>query len=477
MGEQTGAADPESSAARRASSSFLQDLPLLTVQQRQQVRSAFQVALLESPLPTVLTDLEGRILGTNRLVDELLGVDEAELHGRSVIDIIAEEDRHLTEAVIDRLASGRTRCESYETRWVRPDGRVLWMHRHVLRVDGPQGDTESYLVALLDDVTRARVAEREARVLRDLSRRIAAGSSLVDVAARLSELAQERWSQVGCMLNVADDAGRAVHPVPHPRLPAGLAEALVEIPISTTGMPCGMSAAYGHPVAITDMATDPRAGSMRPLLEQHGIVSGWSVPLYDVDCKLLGTLGLFHPNACEPDDADWQALSGYGDIAAIAMMVDRRRAHSAYRPPLAAGQLGVAERGVASSDVHRLVTDLVESTTIGDGTRTFLVTVAAMSDALRQAEDGPAIVSADEASGETAHQARMRIERLSAREREVVTRLLDGDRVPAIARAMYLSQSTVRNHLSAAYRKMGVTSQQELVDLFKRRPRPFGDHS
>ena len=57
--------------------------------------------------------------------------------------------------------------------------------------------------------------------------------------------------------------------------------------------------------------------------------------------------------------------------------------------------------------------------------------------------------------------------RLSEREREVVHRLVSGDRVPAIATALFLSQSTVRNYLAAAFRKLGVNSQQELVDLFR----------
>jgi DNA-binding NarL/FixJ family response regulator len=39
---------------------------------------------------------------------------------------------------------------------------------------------------------------------------------------------------------------------------------------------------------------------------------------------------------------------------------------------------------------------------------------------------------------------------LSERELEIVTRLLRGDRVPAIAEALHISQSTVRNHLSMA---------------------------
>lgn len=56
---------------------------------------------------------------------------------------------------------------------------------------------------------------------------------------------------------------------------------------------------------------------------------------------------------------------------------------------------------------------------------------------------------------------------LSSREIDIVARLLAGDRVPAIAKGMFLSPSTVRNHLSRAFRKLGVTSQQELIDLFR----------
>src|SRR5579859_1449160 len=52
---------------------------------------------------------------------------------------------------------------------------------------------------------------------------------------------------------------------------------------------------------------------------------------------------------------------------------------------------------------------------------------------------------------------------LSTRQWEVVSRLLRGERVATIAAEMYLSQSTVRNHLSAVYRKVGVHSQAELL--------------
>jgi DNA-binding CsgD family transcriptional regulator len=57
---------------------------------------------------------------------------------------------------------------------------------------------------------------------------------------------------------------------------------------------------------------------------------------------------------------------------------------------------------------------------------------------------------------------------LTSREWAVLTRLLDGHRVSAIAADMFLSQSTVRNHLSSIYAKLGVHSQVDLIRLIRR---------
>jgi DNA-binding NarL/FixJ family response regulator len=47
--------------------------------------------------------------------------------------------------------------------------------------------------------------------------------------------------------------------------------------------------------------------------------------------------------------------------------------------------------------------------------------------------------------------------------------LLDGERVPGIAGALFLSASTVRNHLTAIFAKVGVHSQAELIHALKAR--------
>ena len=67
----------------------------------------------------------------------------------------------------------------------------------------------------------------------------------------------------------------------------------------------------------------------------------------------------------------------------------------------------------------------------------------------------PAILSASPLS---------HLEELSSRQWQILERLARGERVAQIARAMYLSPSTVRNHLVAMYRKFNVHSQAELLD-------------
>lgn len=60
---------------------------------------------------------------------------------------------------------------------------------------------------------------------------------------------------------------------------------------------------------------------------------------------------------------------------------------------------------------------------------------------------------------------------LTSRQWEVLSRLLRGERVPGIARALFLSQSTVRNHLMALFRRFGVHSQEELLETLRSRQR------
>lgn len=81
-------------------------------------------------------------------------------------------------------------------------------------------------------------------------------------------------------------------------------------------------------------------------------------------------------------------------------------------------------------------------------------------------EVGTLLAAAANIAGDAAAFNDTHLNRLPDRQREVVSRLVQGERVGRIAEAMYLSRSTVRNHLSSAFREFGVSCQEDLVSLF-----------
>jgi len=56
---------------------------------------------------------------------------------------------------------------------------------------------------------------------------------------------------------------------------------------------------------------------------------------------------------------------------------------------------------------------------------------------------------------------------LSPREREILSELVGGQRVPAIASKLFISQHTVRNHLKSIFRKLDVPNQAALIDRIR----------
>jgi PAS domain S-box-containing protein len=308
-----------------ADAGWLEALPLLSAPQRRELRSVFRRALVESPLPTVLADISGTILGCNAQFAGLLGAEEVDLHGEQLLELTHEEDRPAVSARFHEVAAGEPRLAKGEGRLVRRDGRVVWARGHLALVDGPTGDSTTYVVGLMEDRTRERFAQHQAEAVIAIGTGVAAGEPLQETAARLAQLATTRWSNVGCMLTVVDDTQHVLVPVRHRMLPAELYDVFHQIPIGPAGASCGVAAWTNEPVAIPDMFTDPRAAGMHASLERFGIRSSWSVPLHDPEGRVVGTLGVYQSQRHEPDEGDWQLLTSAAGVAAIAILVDKRR--------------------------------------------------------------------------------------------------------------------------------------------------------
>jgi DNA-binding CsgD family transcriptional regulator len=75
-----------------------------------------------------------------------------------------------------------------------------------------------------------------------------------------------------------------------------------------------------------------------------------------------------------------------------------------------------------------------------------------------------------EAQGRTGEQEGLaHLAQLTAREREIVRLVAQGSSNVAIAKELWVTEETVKFHLSNAYRKLGISSRAELVDVGRQR--------
>lgn len=306
--------------------SWLGALPLLSANQRREVVAAFRRALVESPLPTLLTRTgDGRILGCNQQFERMLGLDETTVNNQRIQDLVHPGDRNKAVEAFSRLSNGTSTLEKHEARWVRPDGRVVWTHRNLLRVEGPAEDGTSYIVGVMEDQTSLRLAQGLASALVDIGTAVAAGASLDQTVQRLTALAEVRWTRADCVLTVLDTERNVLKAICPTASTDGFLAELCEIPVGPSGGTCGTAAWRDEPTSATNLLDDARLEHLHPILRRHGVVSSWSVPLHGTDGRVIGTLGAFHPYRFEPTESDWTAAASVAGVAAIAIIAEHRR--------------------------------------------------------------------------------------------------------------------------------------------------------
>jgi diguanylate cyclase (GGDEF)-like protein/PAS domain S-box-containing protein len=93
----------------------------------------------------------------------MLGYSEAELIGRSVKEISHPEDRDVTDERRALMRDGKLGSVQLEKRYLRKDGRVVWVNLSVALVPNAKGEPQ-HEIAVMEDITERK--EREATLQR-----------------------------------------------------------------------------------------------------------------------------------------------------------------------------------------------------------------------------------------------------------------------------------------------------------------------
>jgi len=122
----------------------------------------FRALFENAPVGISMTDLVGRLLQTNRVLQALLGYTAEELRGREASEIIHPEDRPESARLGMELLAGNRRHYSMNTRLLREDGEIIWGHVTVTLLRDARGEPE-YFVGTVIDITAQKQAEEALR--------------------------------------------------------------------------------------------------------------------------------------------------------------------------------------------------------------------------------------------------------------------------------------------------------------------------
>ncbi len=105
-----------------------------------------------------IEDLEGKIIETNRALQQMLGYDAAELRQLTRRDFTHARDHQEEQAHFNRLLSGKASFYQVEKRFVRKDGRIIWGSLTVSLVRQAAG-LPHFALVLIEDITERQRTE------------------------------------------------------------------------------------------------------------------------------------------------------------------------------------------------------------------------------------------------------------------------------------------------------------------------------
>ena len=111
-------------------------------------------------LGIVLVDEQRQILRSNRAARELLGYTAAEAAQVRFEDVIHPEDQALSQRMFTALASGERDSYQQERRYLRRDGKALWVRVTVYPVTLQAAHD---FVVLIEDISQRRITEAQLR--------------------------------------------------------------------------------------------------------------------------------------------------------------------------------------------------------------------------------------------------------------------------------------------------------------------------
>ena len=147
---------------------------------------------------------------------------------------------------------------------------------------------------------------------------IARGENLETTTERLCLEIEAQLPGVRCSV-LRLDRNSLMHPLAGPTLPQAFAASIDGVMIGPDVGSCGSAAYLGIPVAVTDIATDPRWSVFKDLILAEGLHACWSRPIECANGAILGTFALYFAEKRGPTDHEEAIVDACAALCTIAL--------------------------------------------------------------------------------------------------------------------------------------------------------------
>ena len=152
---------------------------------------------------------------------------------------------------------------------------------------------------------------------------IARGDSLQATMDRLCDQVEALAPGVVCSV-LAKDKNGYMHPLAGPSLPEQYSAAIDGIPAGPNVGSCGASAFLGVPIAVVDIATDPRWVDFKHLPLPLGLLACWSSPIFDKQGRVIGTFAFYFRERRGPTKLEKALVEACLPACTVAMELHER---------------------------------------------------------------------------------------------------------------------------------------------------------
>lgn len=342
----------------------------------------FRATFEQASVGIAHVSLSGEWILANRRMAEITGYSDGELMKLTPGQITHPDDLQAEQTGNERLLTGHAESVSVEKRFIRRDGKVVWVRSNRSLVRSADA-TPQYFADAVEDVSARRQAEARLRHSRDLNEALAAIDRAINSTFDIDEITRRVVAEGGAAIGAESasvvmregDSWVARHTWHFPTDIIGQRFTRTDVPHAA------LAADLGEPVTIVDAYADPRVN--HEVMKRFGIRSVITIPLTfrGVD---IGTLYFnYHSSTHEFDDDEIDFVVKLSSALTLAIQnarmyaIERDTVDTLQRPLLSLNTdiagIELASAYYSATELTRMGGDFYDVFSLDDGRIAFVI--------------------------------------------------------------------------------------------------------